>query len=321
MSSHRQPPSGVALFGARLLLHRFETLTREIQGTRKAEDIEHLHRMRVASRRLRAALSLFKQQSFSKAKVKAWRKEIQKITKALGNARDRDVQIEFLKQWKSEHQEQRYRPGIERLLLRLQQDRERLQQPVLQAINHFENSRAIEDFQKALRKVLAHAHLQEIDERTPELFELAFINTSRRLEEILVYEPFITNPDRHKEHHLMRINAKRLRYTLEIFNPVFDNNLKPYIKRITQIQSSLGKIQDCDVWGEFIPRFITREHLRTLEYYGHDRAFKKLLPGLEFLKKERCQRRQYLHQEFVKNWRQILESRLFEEIYEIVRGA
>lgn len=318
MQANRHPPNGLALFGARLVLQRLEALTKEIEGTREAKDIEYLHRMRVASRRLRAALSLFKRHCFPKAKVKAWRKEIRNITKALGDARDRDVQIDFLERWENEHQEQKYQPGIERLLLRLRQDRKRLQAPLLQAINHFENSGVISDIQKTLRKMLAHTHLRKVEEWTPEVFNHAFVHINQRLEEILIYEPFVDNPECHQEHHLMRISAKRLRYTLEIFDPVFNNDLKPYIKQIKQIQSALGEIHDCDVWVEFIPQFIEEERLRTLEYYGHDRVLQQLLPGLECLKEERFKTRQKLHQSFVKNWHQILEAHLFEEIYETV---
>ncbi|HET7776039.1 MAG TPA: CHAD domain-containing protein, partial [Azospira sp.] len=50
---------GVCVFGA-LLLHRYlDALIQEVDGVRTAEDIECIHRMRVATRRLRAALPLF----------------------------------------------------------------------------------------------------------------------------------------------------------------------------------------------------------------------------------------------------------------------
>ena len=62
-----------------------------------------------------------------------WRREIKGVTKALGDARDADVQIDFLKRWAGEERDAEYLPGIERLLLRLNQHRERLQAPMQKA--------------------------------------------------------------------------------------------------------------------------------------------------------------------------------------------
>jgi CHAD domain-containing protein len=58
-------------------------------------DVERLHDMRVATRRLRAALEVF-EVCFPR---KRWRKalrEVKAVADALGARRDRDVQIEFL---------------------------------------------------------------------------------------------------------------------------------------------------------------------------------------------------------------------------------
>jgi CHAD domain-containing protein len=83
------------LFGARYMLTQVEALQNEIQGALVGDDIEHVHQMRVASRRMRNALNLFRD-CLSDKKAKAWGDEIRKITKSLGNARDLDIQIELI---------------------------------------------------------------------------------------------------------------------------------------------------------------------------------------------------------------------------------
>ena len=60
------------------------------------EDIEYVHRARVASRRLRAALAMFRD-GFDAQTWKRWRKQVQRLTGGLGEARDKDVQIEFVR--------------------------------------------------------------------------------------------------------------------------------------------------------------------------------------------------------------------------------
>jgi hypothetical protein len=72
-----------------------DAFTTEISGVKEAQDIEYIHRMRVASRRLRAALPLFRT-CFPDKQYLKWMQEITRITRALGDARDADVQIAFL---------------------------------------------------------------------------------------------------------------------------------------------------------------------------------------------------------------------------------
>ena len=58
-------------------------------------DIEPLHDMRVATRRLRAAMELF-EPCFPRKRFRKARKEVKALADALGERRDRDVKIEFL---------------------------------------------------------------------------------------------------------------------------------------------------------------------------------------------------------------------------------
>ncbi|MFQ6042085.1 MAG: CHAD domain-containing protein, partial [Candidatus Poribacteria bacterium] len=58
----------------------------------EADDIEYVHRMRVASRRLRSGFALF-EECFPPKRLKRWRKQIRRVTRALGDARYTDVQI------------------------------------------------------------------------------------------------------------------------------------------------------------------------------------------------------------------------------------
>ena len=107
-------------FGTGVLQKHTQALQQEIEGVRLAQDIEYIHRMRVASRRLRSALPIFAG-CFSSRKGLTWVKEVRKITRALGNARDTDVQIEVVKQILADLPAANMQPGLRRLLLRLSQ--------------------------------------------------------------------------------------------------------------------------------------------------------------------------------------------------------
>lgn len=71
-----------------------QELRANIGGTKQG-DVESLHDMRVASRRLRAAMSVFAS-AFPPAQFRPLEKEASRITDALGAVRDADVQIEYL---------------------------------------------------------------------------------------------------------------------------------------------------------------------------------------------------------------------------------
>ena len=86
------------LLGCKYLHSQLEKLRKELGGARMAEDIECVHQSRVASRRMRAGLCFF-DKCFPAKKTKKWSGQIRKLTKKLGMARDRDVQIEFVKEF------------------------------------------------------------------------------------------------------------------------------------------------------------------------------------------------------------------------------
>ncbi len=64
-------------------------------GVLDLDEIERLHDMRVATRRLRAALEVF-ETCFPRKRFRKALKRVKALADALGERRDRDVEIEFL---------------------------------------------------------------------------------------------------------------------------------------------------------------------------------------------------------------------------------
>ena len=83
------------ILAARSLRKQVKQLAEHLDGVRLGEDIESIHRARVASRRLRAALGMFRA-CWKRKQVKQWKKQIRQLARNLGEARDHDVLIEFL---------------------------------------------------------------------------------------------------------------------------------------------------------------------------------------------------------------------------------
>ena len=76
---------------------QLQELMDNLPGTRQGDDVEALHDMRVASRRLRAALSVFAA-AFPPKPFLALEKQVARVTDSLGVVRDADVLIEFVTQ-------------------------------------------------------------------------------------------------------------------------------------------------------------------------------------------------------------------------------
>ncbi|HWQ05438.1 MAG TPA: CHAD domain-containing protein [Longilinea sp.] len=297
-------------FGAEVLLRNLGALEQEFEGVRQGQDIEAIHRMRVASRRLRAALPIFGPAVAAK-KHEEWTRTIRELTVALGAARDCDVQIEHVQAFFLEQPPGIIRSGIRRLLLRLRQRRLRLQLAVDQALTDLVKSDVPMEMERKLHPLLEG---METVPRSPALCSLSFETIREKLEQFLYFEPFVQQPENIKELHAMRIAAKHLRYTLEIFSPVYESELKVHLKAMRQIQEMLGEIHDCDVWMLFLPKFTDRERLRTLQFFGYERPFRRLLPGLEAYFSDRSAARERSYKEFLEKWQTWRQEGLWDQL-------
>ncbi|MBA2677232.1 MAG: CHAD domain-containing protein [Ktedonobacteraceae bacterium] len=85
-----------------------------------------------------------------------------------------------------------------------------------------------------------------LDPQTP-TGENARLIASVRLDEMYAWEPYVHDPCSIQELHNLRIAAKRLRYTLEVFEDVLPEACVPIVAEVTQIQEELGAIHDSDV--------------------------------------------------------------------------
>jgi CHAD domain-containing protein len=93
---------------------RAAELQEHSRGVLDMEDIERLHDMRVATRRLRAALEIF-EPCFPPKRFKEALREVKGMADALGERRDRDVSIATLTQFAAEIPPEERR-GVESLI-------------------------------------------------------------------------------------------------------------------------------------------------------------------------------------------------------------
>lgn len=102
---------------ARTVATRADELIAHSGGVLDISDIERLHDMRVASRRLRAALEVF-EPCFSGKEYRRALREVKALADALGERRDRDVTIKAVRSFGGE-MPSADQPGINALIDRL----------------------------------------------------------------------------------------------------------------------------------------------------------------------------------------------------------
>lgn len=86
-----------------------------------------------------------------------------------------------------------------------------------------------------------------------------------RLEEMLSFGAYAGDPTRIEEIHNLRIAAKRLRYTLEMFRFAFPKDLNDLIAEVKEVQEHIGNMRDADVMIERVSGIIDRENQARAE--------------------------------------------------------
>lgn len=277
-----------------------QTLKKKAQHIQKRRSMEDIHDLRVSSRRIRTCLSIF-ESVFPQKKHKTWLRGIKNITKAFGLVRDLDVQIDLVDQFIHNCQDKSLLAGIKRIRLRLKQKRQQKQaETQLATLAILESATLLELEAWMQTSVETEAAIQQ--ESAP-LFQLAYENIQKRLDEFLFFEVFIFDPNRVDELHQMRIAAKRLRYSLEVFSALFEGKTDFALEKARQSQQMLGEIHDADVWLIYLPVFMERERKRIQDFYGYKSPYLRIKPGIEFLMANRNQEREGLYQKFLQEWK------------------
>jgi CHAD domain-containing protein len=94
-----EAPFGLA--AVRVVEARAEEVFEQSSGVLDLDDVERVHDMRVATRRLRAALEIF-EPCFPRKRWRKALKRVKRLADALGERRDLDVEVELLESFADE---------------------------------------------------------------------------------------------------------------------------------------------------------------------------------------------------------------------------
>ena len=249
-----QPDDSMAEAGRKVLLFHFARMLSHEDGARSGEDIEDLHKMRVATRRMRAAFVVFGE-AYETQIVKPYLKGLRTTARILGNVRDLDVFLEKAARYiESLPDDQRL--GMEPLI----QDWETQREQARKELSAYLDSEKYQSFKRKFNifvntpgsgarpipKNLPYAH---------RVREIAPLLIYARLADVRAYGPFLIDASIELLHAL-RIEMKKLRYTVEFFNEVLGREAEDVINDMKRMQDHLGDLNDAQVAAQSIQKFI-----------------------------------------------------------------
>ncbi len=314
--SYRTEQSGFCVFGANSLSKFVYTLKNQIEGAKRGDDIEYVHQLRVASRRIRATMSIFKP-CFPKKNFKHWESEVRNITRSLGIARDTDVQIFFVENYLKNVRSQATRFGVEYLLAKHRERRMVMQPRVISTLEQLLISQVLDEMIAQCNTVLSQCASAEAGSlRSVGVLREAQRHILKRLRNFLDMKDCVHKEDAFLLHHEMRIAAKHLRYTMEIFGTLYEDNLKQYVSVMKQFQDVLGEMHDCDVWIEYIPLFIETIKKEQVASEKKDLDVVSVEKALQVFLDHVKKRRHLLYSNFVSIWDANMKQKTFDHLSE-----
>lgn len=281
--SGKVPAARVA---ARTLRKRLETVWSELRvSCRQRHDAEHVHQLRVATRRTLAALTAF--QELVPKKQRGWfEKRLRNIRHAAGATRDLDVLHEELSR--------QLVPGDKHALPLAPAARKRLvamlarrRDVARESIRETREALVADDWPGCVERLLAAVASRDSTEsfllyarqRFPVLLERFFDRADRKL----------TSAD---EIHRLRIAGKKLRYALEIFAVAFPTaTQKACLDALETLQEKLGTFTDHAAAADRYRRWAREDGA------GVDRTI------LVALRRHEDRRAEKARRDFVKWWR------------------
>jgi CHAD domain-containing protein len=207
------------------------------------KDPEHVHQLRVGTRRAGAALDIFSCCLPDKA-YKTARKHLRRIRRAAGEARDWDVFLLSLNEWERKPQTKHYRPALDFLIGYALAQRSAAQEKLESADTDYPFS-----FDRLQAETVAAVGRPHEHHEWQTLADLARPMLSERLADL--DEATTRDLEDYGNLHQVRIAGKRLRYAMEVFGdcfvPAFRDELYPAVE---QMQETLGNANDSHVAGQ-----------------------------------------------------------------------
>lgn len=239
MTSLLGPDTPAAIAAAVILAAKAEPLFALEALAASGEDMDAVHDMRVASRRLRAALAIFRPM-YEPRQWRRFNRMARTVTRSLGAVRDADVFVDEFAAMAAVARTTDERVALACVIGHRLGQRSR----DLEAMRATLGTLALADrragFLSFVRAADAGAYMP--------LHDLAEEVVRERLATVYSHLPAALEPGAGETQHAMRISVKRLRYAVETLRPCFSGKADRLLGVLKQLQDVLGEMHDRDVF-------------------------------------------------------------------------
>jgi triphosphatase len=250
------PTDSVAAAGRKAMWLHVDRLLRHEAVMREPEHADELRRYRVATRRLRAAIRLFGP-AFKKSDVEPLSDSLAEVADVVGVVRDLDVRIDGLIAWAAG------REGDAVALVQPLIDAWRAERRSALAL--LERRLASRRHARTLVRLVEFVHTDglpaSIERPGHVVRDRAGSGVWLAFERVREFAPSIRWADTPTLHRL-RIQAKRLRYSLEFLGDVLGPDRPWLVERLVALQDHLGALNDATVTAAAVRAFLDQHQAR-----------------------------------------------------------
>lgn len=242
---YASPEAPLAELGRVLLRRNLRRMLAAERRVRADKEIEGVHDLRVATRRLRATVRLLAPVGPDKS-LRRHAKAMGRLARAAGAVRDRDVLLADIAARVSAMPEELH-PSAEVLRAALQAERDDAHHRLIAYLD-------ADDQQRAVRAFAATMVCAEGWNDGPRVRDLGGSTIWRHYEALRAHDRGGL-PQDDEELHAMRIEGKRLRYVLELFADTFGPRADAPVATLAAFQDHLGTLNDIAVAQELLAPF------------------------------------------------------------------
>lgn len=224
------------------LLKDLIALLEHEEGSRKGESMDDVHDMRVATRRMRSVMQLLAGYFKPKA-VDRFRDQLKRVALPLGEVRDLDVMIDNLERFKTSLIDEAQR-DLDAAIALLQKQREDARKRLTKALDKSDYRHFVTNFSAFVTAPKAEKDEKaSADTATTQTRYVLPVEVYSHLALVRAYDQILAEADDVRLHQL-RIEIKRLRYLLTVFDELLNTSGKEFIGELKKLQDQLGALND-----------------------------------------------------------------------------
>ncbi len=244
----------------------FRNLLWNERGTRIGKDPEFLHYLRVASKRLRVALTFF-EKYFPETEISHYKMNLRSLGPVFGKARDTDVYLEFLKDKASKIMGPEELKVFNKYINFFLRRKKLRQKAVLKKLDSEEYRLFIKEFST----FISHNPLSEREIVASPVTEIIDREIGAKVKKLIKHSSRLNSKSSDSKLHKFRIRSRKLRYNVEIFLNIAGSQGEKLDRMLIELQHALGSHHDAVTAGQ-----ILKDYLKIHKEYQNSRALKKL---------------------------------------------